>query len=91
MADNINVGVNLLKTAAKTVQERGETYGSPRENMARTAALWSVLLKMEISPTQVAMCMIAVKQARLVETPNHEDSVIDIAGWAAVLRECQEE
>jgi hypothetical protein len=83
-------GVEALKTAAQKVQERGEVYGTPRVDMARIAAIWSQLLGVEIVPAQVPMCMIAVKLSRLVTSPNHEDSVVDIAGYAAVMSECQE-
>ena len=80
----------MLKAAAKTVLERGHTYGDPHTDMSRIAALWSVLLGVEILPTQVPMCMIAVKLSRLVNSPDHGDSTVDIAGYAAVLKECQE-
>ena len=49
-----------------------ESYGSILDNHTRIARLWSVLLKIEVTPEQVALCMIAVKQARLMETPDHE-------------------
>jgi len=32
----------------------------------------------------VYACMIAVKLSRLIETPDHEDSWIDICGYAAL-------
>ena len=34
------------------------------------------------------MAMAAVKLARLVETPDHQDSWIDLAGYAAIGSEC---
>jgi hypothetical protein len=82
-------GYDLLVNAAKTVRERGKVYGSMHTNMLRTAQMWSAILGYTITPAQVAMCMIALKMARLTQTPDHEDSVVDIAGYAAVLRECQ--
>ena len=82
-------GVAMLINAADTVRKRGRVYGPMRDNMARTAELWSPILKTRVEPWQVAACMIAVKLARLVETPSHEDGPIDIAGYAACLRECQ--
>jgi len=34
------------------------------------------------------MAMAAIKLARLVETPDHQDSWIDLAGYAAIGSEC---
>ena len=44
-------------------------------------------LGVDISPAQVALCMIDVKLARLAHDPAHADSAIDVAGYAALLRE----
>ena len=41
----------------------------------------------EISASDVAMMMVAIKLARLIETPDHKDSAIDLAGYAALLAE----
>lgn len=82
-------GYEMLKEASRVIKERGESYGPMHMNMERIATLWSVCLGAPVTPMQVAMCMIAVKMARLVQTPKHQDSVTDIAGYAAVLRECQ--
>jgi len=85
-------GVEALVDAAAIIVARGETYGDPLTNMNRTAVLMGeVLGGNAISASQVALCMIQLKIARLIETPNHKDSVIDIMGYAAVLRECQED
>ena len=86
---DLGAGPSMLIEAASVVQERGVTYGPMKPNMQRTADLWSVILKQKVRPDQVAMCLIAVKMARLVASPMHTDSVVDIAGYAAVLRECQ--
>ena len=82
-------GYDMLREAGRVIKERGESYGPMHQNMDRIAALWSVCLNIPVTPVQVAMCMVAVKLARLVQTPQHQDSVTDIAGYAAVLRECQ--
>ena len=78
----------LLQKTAEVIKERGENYGSIVDNHTRIAKLWSVLLDIDVTPEQVALCMIAVKQARLMETPNHTDSVQDILGYALVYHEC---
>lgn len=80
--------LELLQKTADVVKQRGESYGSMLDNHTRIAKLWSVLLDIDVTPEQVALCMIAVKQARLMETPNHTDSVQDILGYALVYHEC---
>ena len=78
----------LLQKTADVVKDRGQDYGSILDNHTRISRLWSVLLNTEVTPEQVALCMIAVKQARLMETPNHEDSIQDILGYALTYHEC---
>lgn len=64
---------------------RGARYGHPAENFARIARLWGPILGVDVSPQQVGLAMIAVKLARLIETPDDEDSIRDLAGYAATL------
>jgi hypothetical protein len=40
-----------------------------------------------VSPAQVALCLIDLKLARLIRDPKHLDSQVDVAGYAACLRE----
>jgi hypothetical protein len=86
----MTTGAEMLLQAHTTIRERGKSYGPILKNHERIAALWSTLLEHPVTPVQVAMCMTALKLARLMETPNHEDSAVDIAGYAACIRECQE-
>lgn len=85
----MTIGSDMLLDAARTIAERGRVYGSPLKNHERIAALWSVMLEHPVTPTQVAMCMAGVKLARLMQTPDHADSAVDLAGYAAMIRECQ--
>ena len=72
----------LLQTTADVLQDRGESYGSILECHTRIANLWSVILNIKVEPEQVALCMIGLKMARLMETPDHTDSWQDIMGYA---------
>ena len=63
---------------------RAKEYGDAHENHARIAQMWSVLLDKPVTVQQVYQCMVAVKLARLVVTPDHEDSWIDICGYGAL-------
>ena len=80
-------GEAMLKQAAAVVANRRETYGDPAVAMANIARRWSITLDQPVTPAQVALCMIDLKLARLAHDPAHLDSLVDVAGYAAVLRE----
>ena len=75
--------VEALEAAIHAVAERGENYGDVRQNHQRIAAMWSVVLGKTVTPEQVVLCMTCLKVARLMETPEHVDSWVDIAGYGA--------
>ena len=83
---------NILDEAKRLIHtDRQKDYGHPLINHQRIAKLWSVILEKEITPAQAALCMAMVKAARLVQTPNHEDSYIDGAAYFAIAGElCNE-
>tara|TARA_R100000773_G_C4165797_1_gene81612 strand:+ start:108 stop:362 length:255 start_codon:yes stop_codon:yes gene_type:complete len=77
--------VDILAEAENLINgDRAKSYGNAYENHKRIADMWSVLLNKQISVSQVYQCMIAVKLSRLIETPEHTDSWIDIVGYAAL-------
>jgi len=80
----------LLDAARNAVSDRGVAYGNVRDNHERIAVMWTALLGVSISAPQVAMMMAALKLARLAATPDHQDSWIDLAGYAATGSECLE-
>ena len=80
-------GTMLLQHAAGVVEHRETVYGPPEHNFAAVAARWSLVLGIDVSPTQVALCLIDLKLARLTRDPSHLDSIVDVAGYAACLRE----
>jgi hypothetical protein len=80
--------LSILDEAAKLVDgDRGAHYGHPADDFARVAG---AALALGVRPTDDtnlaglhhALYMILVKVARLVETPSHHDSIVDIAGYA---------
>jgi hypothetical protein len=80
-------GEALLRRAAGLVAKRRKSYGDPAILMASIAARWSLTLGRPVTPAQVALCLIDLKLARLAHDPGHVDSTVDLAGYAAVLRE----
>ena len=79
----------LLQQAAATVADRRQTYGDPTRLFERVAVRWSQQLGTEVTATQVGLCLIELKLARLANDPQHRDSLLDIAGYAACLAEVQ--
>jgi hypothetical protein len=80
----------FLKHVANVIAERGTQYGDASGNMAAIAARWSSTLGREVTPAQVVLCLLDLKLARLAYDPTHEDSAVDVCGYAAVLRELTE-
>ena len=60
--------------------ERQSTYGHPSKNFVDTARLWSVVLGIEVTPQQVALCMVQLKLAREVFSPKR-DNLVDAIGY----------
>ena len=87
MADRL--GAKMLVDAARAIDERGRDYGSPTPNHIRIAKFFDACLSdklkpgVSVSPDDVVRMMIGVKLARLMQTPDHLDSIMDIAGYAA--------
>lgn len=77
----------LLKHAAGVVENRRDTYGEPAEAMAAVAKRWSLTLGVPVSAAQVVLCLIDLKLTRLARDPKHLDSQVDVAGYAAMLRD----
>ena len=80
----------FLKHVANVIAERSNQYGDATGNMAAIAARWSATLGREITPAQVVLCLLDLKLARLAHDPTHEDSAVDVCGYAALLRELTE-
>lgn len=70
--------------------QRQSDYGHPLDNHERIAAFWTARLRDKLLPGEViephdaAALMRLVKEARLMETPGHLDSLVDICGYADV-------
>lgn len=75
---------------------RRSAYGTPERNFERIALLWDTYLTLRtngtrddptnngvwIEPRDVAAMMRLMKEARLIETPDHRDSFVDLVGYA---------
>ena len=77
----------IPKHAGGVLAERSKIYGEPGNAMAAIAARWSLTLGHPVTSAEVVLCMIDLKLTRLARDPRHQDSILDIAGYAAVLHE----
>jgi hypothetical protein len=82
-------GEDLLAHAAAIVRDRRRTYGEPRDLFERVAVRWSQVLGTKVTAAQVGICLCDLKIARLTVDPGHLDSLVDVAGYAAIVRELQ--
>lgn len=88
----------ILEEAIAVVAGRGKSYGRPEDNFLRIARLWNAHLLNRyadgyggdttvaipnLDAQDVSMMMALMKIARLANDPNHHDSWVDIAGYAA--------
>ena len=67
---------------SKIVDARRSVYGPPEINFKRIADLMKVIDDCKDPLARVALNGIAIKISRLIESPNHQDSWDDIAGYA---------
>ena len=80
-------GEAMLLEAANVVKQRRQAYGEAGPLMTAVAQRWSITLGRPVGPAQVVLCLIDLKLARLGHDPAHADSIVDVAGYAAVLQE----
>jgi hypothetical protein len=81
----------ILDAAAAATETHEYEYGSPAVNFDRTAQIWNTILESKlrhkVTAADVGMMLIGFKLARLINSPDHRDTHIDIAGYAALLNE----
>jgi hypothetical protein len=72
-----------LDKLREVLVDRAESYGSIYNNMEDLGRLKAAAgLVKSVSPREEVLCQILNKISRLRNNINHEDSWLDIAGWA---------
>lgn len=86
----------LLADAATTIAgAREQEYGGKLQNFTQIAMLFQGTLATKllpgsrVTPEDVALLMMQVKIARLAKSPDHKDSILDVAGYAGCYDELQ--
>lgn len=78
---------SVLREAERIVGARNQDYGDPADDLGRQARMWSAILGVEITPQQVALCMVCVKMSRAVKSPGLRDHYVDMAGYTKIASE----
>lgn len=81
--------MNIAEEAQNLVLgDRNQSYGSPAEEFARVAKVWSGLLgpklKADLDPADIPILMTALKLCRETHRPKR-DNRVDIIGYALCL------
>jgi hypothetical protein len=76
-----NPGVLGKAKALVDGRDKQDHYGPPEEFMGRLAKMWGGYLGLELKATDAALMMALLKAARLRTNPEHEDSLVDLAGY----------
>lgn len=89
---------SLLQQADNLINgARQQEYGDKLQNFSQIAMGFQMVLAAklqqyaEITAEDVALCMMQVKIARLAKSPDHRDSILDVAGYAGCYDKLQEE
>jgi len=87
LGKQMNRNLILAEAMELTDGDRNVAHGDPRENPQRIATIWSVILGVEVTAHQAALCMAGMKLARLAYNPDVLDSYIDGAAYLAIAGE----
>ena len=74
-----------------TSKDRDKQYGAADRNFDDIARSWSAYLDRPLTVSDVSCLLALLKIARLKRNPGHEDSWVDLAGYAALGSELSAE
>jgi hypothetical protein len=84
----VNDGDLLREALQITLGPRSDVYGHAADNLGLTVDLWNVYLRgldRELTLSDLAALMELLKLARLRHSPDHYDTLLDMAGWPSAV------
>ena len=85
LSDAFDAAVQRLTT------DRGEVYGHPLDDFSKVVTIKGAVSSCPHPLIRHCLEMIGVKMARLAQSPDHLDSVLDIAGYSRCITMIQDE
>ncbi len=83
--------MSILEEAKEIIYgDREKTYGHPSVNLDNIAKFWSIYLKKDVNAQDVATMMVLLKLARMMNQPDHRDSLVDSVGYLALIERIKE-
>ncbi len=83
---NIDVRKTLIEqfdeAYSNVTADRRDIYGDPQDTYRRISRMRAVVDECEDPQIREILGMIVTKVARLIQTPNHLDSWVDVAGYS---------
>lgn len=67
---------------ANVTADRRDVYGEPADTYRRISAMRAIVDECDDKEIREILGMIVTKVARLVQTPDHLDSWVDVAGYS---------
>jgi hypothetical protein len=67
---------------SRVTADRRDVYGNPEDTYRRISTMRAIVDECQDSQIREILGMIVTKVARLVQTPDHLDSWVDVAGYS---------
>ncbi len=81
--------VILLEDAAHiTGTERNAVYGDPVELHRHIARIFNAITGRDLTAAEIVTVHMATKLARMIASPDHRDSHVDLMAYAGIRYEC---
>lgn len=78
---------DVLTQASNLIGERGQDYGGIENNFSNIASIFTTMTGKAFDAYDVALVMVAVKIARIRQSPYKDDNYLDAINYLAIAHE----